>query len=459
MSADASQTPLQACFHASYQQLLQFFARKTGSPEDAQELTQELWLNLQRSEAQGTCAEDTRAYIFGIAHNLLVDHLRKRQLIVEHANAWQTLHPEETCAPDTAQQVAQRQVLQAIDAALQAMPERTRQVYVQHRIHGVGHDELADQWGVTRSTIERDVIRASRAVDAVLARWQASAGENMDTATTAQGKAKRRRHFIGALFGLGALLGTSGIIWSWWREHMAQWQTQLATAIGQQQTRTLVDGSRITLDAASSAVVAYYANRRHVQLQQGAAFFDVTKEEGRPFMVDADDVRVVVLGTRFSVELLEDAQHSADTALPGSPANRTVEIAVESGLVRVEPLQEGTSWQPQELRAGDVLRITPGQAAQKWALATHEKAAPWRSGQLSLRNTPLGEVAQRLQRYANMHIEISPAAAALPVTAEIQIAQANEWLRMLPKALPVVVQWQQGTQPGLRIQTKTEKPG
>ncbi|RMX07847.1 sigma-70 family RNA polymerase sigma factor [Corticibacter populi] len=450
-----SSTPLQDCFHASQAQLLQFFTRKTGSSEDARELVQELWLRLQGSEAAGARADLAQAYVFTAARNLLIDHLRRRTLADEHASAWLALHGDAAVGADTAQIIAQRRLLGEVGAALAALPRRTREVFVQHRVHGEDQEVLARQWGVTRSTIERDVMRANRSLDALLERWHAGAPVVAAAGMPAgEDSRPKRRRLLGSLLGLTALGGGSGWLWSWWRRHMPQWQGTLASAPGQRLTRMLDDGSRITLDADSRMAMAYFADRRTARLEQGAAFFEVAHMPDRPFSVEAGLVRVTVLGTRFAVDwqALPSARQTPEGAAHG--VQGVVEVAVESGRVLVEPLLPDARWTAREVAAGERLRVWRREedtAMQAPQLEPLQQAAPWRQGWLGFRDVPLGEVVGRLQRYAGVPIDVDPAAAQLPVTAEIRIANAGAWLQQLPTALPVRVVRQRGGG-GLRIE-------
>lgn len=413
LPVDLPLAPLQASFHASYQRLVQFFMRKTGNAEDARELTQDLWLQLQRRAPPA--ADNPEAYLFTMARNLALDHLRRRQLAVEHGDAWRALHPDEPQAADAPLLLAQRRVLDGVAARLQALPARTREVFVQHRVHGMGQDDLAQLHGVTRSTIERDVQRGTQAVQAVLDHWHGPAAA----------QAPGRRRLMGALLGLATLGGSGTLAWAWWREQAARWQMGLASAVGRPLQQALPDGSRITLDAASRAQVAYDAAQRHVVLIQGAAFFDVVRDAGRPFVVQAGHLRVTVLGTRFSVDIRE-----------GGPEGTEVEVGVESGRVRVEP--SDAAWPAVELLPGDTLRSLPEHRPGVQA-SVGARVAAWRDGWLGFRDAPLGQVVQRLQRYTGQPIVATPGAARLPVTAEIRIAQAAEWLQALPRAMPLRV--------------------
>jgi len=230
---------------------------------------------------------------------------------------------------------------------------------------------------------------------------------------------------------LGALLGVAGLglggplawqQWQAWRHQHVQWQARWATPRGQQQRHRLPDGSVLQLDAQSVAQLQFFATRREVLLTQGAAFFEVAADAERPFAVQAADVRVVVLGTRFGVEL--------GTALDGSAQ---VTVQVESGRVRVEPAP-GTA--ATLLLGGEGLRVDGATATP---LAPGDEAAPWRHGELVFTDVPLGQALARLRRYAPFALEASPEAARLPVNGRVRIARAQAWVQALPRAMPVRV--------------------
>jgi transmembrane sensor len=86
-------------------------------------------------------------------------------------------------------------------------------------------------------------------------------------------------------------------------------------------TEVLPDGSKVTLN--KNAVLSYKkdfkGNMRSVKLEQGEVFFDVSPDKSRPFIIDANQVNIRVLGTSFNVK---------------KNSNLT-EVIVESGLVRV----------------------------------------------------------------------------------------------------------------------------
>ncbi len=76
-----------------------------------------------------------------------------------------------------------------------------------------------------------------------------------------------------------------------------------STAMGEMKTINLDDGSEITLGAKSRMRAWASEDERRIVLESGQAFFDVAKDSARPFLVDANNTRVRVVGTQFDVHL------------------------------------------------------------------------------------------------------------------------------------------------------------
>jgi RNA polymerase sigma-70 factor (ECF subfamily) len=53
-----------------------------------------------------------------------------------------------------------RQSLQTAVAALQALPERTRTIFVLRRLEGHAYRDIADQLGISVSAVEKHMVRA-----------------------------------------------------------------------------------------------------------------------------------------------------------------------------------------------------------------------------------------------------------------------------------------------------------
>lgn len=412
-------------FEHAYTDLLRMAARSTGNREDARDLVHDTWLRLaEHARSGGLCGNaelprDATAYLGVMAQHLALDMHRRAQRLnrhVDEAAEQALLAPSHV--PDVADAVMYRQALQVLESTLAGLPERTRQVFVAHRVHGDRQPDIAARLGVSLNTVERDLIQAGDCIEDALRRWRGG------TATNAR-RAGRRRS-LGALLGLAGL-GAGGSLawhqWQAWRGSHVQWMAQWSSPRGRQTRHVLPDGSMLMLDALSRAEVRYFAQRRTVQLDQGAAFFEVARDPTRPFSVQAGSVRVVVLGTRFGVDI---------TPLAGG--GRRVGVQVESGRVRVEPAPGMAAL---ELVAGDSVRVEAGDVQRSRAPA--DETASWRRGELVFEDATLGEALERLSRYTSVALAATPEAATLPLSGRVRIGQAGAWLEALPRVMPVRV--------------------
>lgn len=387
LSASFTRSLLSGFEHA-YADLLRIAARSTGSRDDARDLVHDTWVRLaeharggQADAGGGDLPRDVTAYLAVMAQHMALDAHRREQRLVRHVDE-ALLHEQlsPTQAPDVADAVMYRQALQVLETTLAGLPERVRQVFVAHRVQGEKHPDIAARLGVSVNTVERDLIQAGDCIEDALLRWRGGAP------TAGNGSARRagRRRSLGALLGLAGL-GASGTLawhqWQHWRDTHVQWLARWHNPRGRQTRHALPDGSTLQLDALGSVEVRYFATRREVRLAQGAAFFEVARDPQRPFAVQAGEVRVVVLGTRFGVEVSPLAEGGG----------QRVTVQVESGRVRVEP---GDGLPARELGAGEGLRVA-GAEVQAHAVAPGAAAA-WRHGELVFTDgATLGEALPR----------------------------------------------------------------
>ncbi|KQO24160.1 hypothetical protein ASF11_21470 [Acidovorax sp. Leaf76] len=242
----------------------------------------------------------------------------------------------------------------------------------------------------------------------------------------------RRRAMAGwALAGVAAVAVTGG--WFGWQHLEARpvYEQAFGTRRGQQSHVTLPDGSELRLDTSTTLKVTFFRGRREVQLVQGQALFTVRADPGRPFQVTAQDVRVTVVGTRFTVR-----------STPGIPSREGVEVAVEHGRVRVaNGLVAGggadAAAHQVELTAGQHL-VLQGHGAQPVVKALpRDGAAPWHQGaQISFSNAPLKTVMAEMGRYADLGlVDVDPSALDLRLSGTFDPRDAATARRLLAGAL------------------------
>lgn len=446
MGTGTLSSPLLTSFRESYRDLLRYLAHRTGSADEARDVAHDTWVRLAdmnlRGEQPALCDGEARAYVFAMARNLVIDRQRHAGVVARHAQTHALQQGgiggmgAAGHVPDACESLMYRQAVDVLEAALATVPDRARQVFLRHRVNGEDQGALAAEYGISRNMVERDMMLAMDRVQAAMEQWHA-AGRVPEAAAA---RRTGRRRSLAALLGMAGVGVAGGLsAWRWWRLAVADWQQVASTGHGKTLRQPLPDGSHITLDAQSRVHMAYYAGQRRVTLLAGAAFFDVERDADRPFVVDVpadangNAVRVTVLGTRFGVEL--------------GAGGLDVQVQVEEGRVRVQSLgPDGQVTATQELADGEALRVLPGKPLPA-SHAPTQGAAAWRHGVVAFTDTPLADAVERLRRYLPRAVSVDANAAALRLSGQVRIAQAEDFVRALPAVVPVQVrlvagQWQ-----------------
>lgn len=148
-------------YRSHNQRLLLFLAHRIRDASlHAADLAQEVYLRLSRISKPQTIREP-QAYLFRVARNVIHDHqmgLSHLPGTVELSDAGDDLDSQR--AIDLATQFEQRQRLERIKAVLDDLPPRCRAIFVLHRAYGHTLDEMAAQFGISRSQVKKDFARA-----------------------------------------------------------------------------------------------------------------------------------------------------------------------------------------------------------------------------------------------------------------------------------------------------------
>ncbi|MCK9395815.1 MAG: sigma-70 family RNA polymerase sigma factor [Methylobacter sp.] len=141
-------------------QLHRFLARRVQCPETAADLTQEVYLRLPQMQASVADEVGVRAWLFRVASNLSIDHLRSQHRHAELLNQFCGNETEIDKAPSPYRAVMDRDRLNRVQNALKDLPDQCAEVLYLSRIEGYSHAEIAGQLGISKSLVEKHVMRA-----------------------------------------------------------------------------------------------------------------------------------------------------------------------------------------------------------------------------------------------------------------------------------------------------------
>ncbi|KKW67447.1 hypothetical protein AAV94_11550 [Lampropedia cohaerens] len=143
------------------QELLTWLTRRLHAREQAEDMVQELYLRFVQ-HAAGHHVDDTRAYLFQMARNMLADLGRQQQARATDTHSHD--EPLMLAVPDTApgpeQVAAARSRLRQLAACLEQLPPLTQRIFLLNRVHDMSYQEVATQLDVSVSTVQKHLTRA-----------------------------------------------------------------------------------------------------------------------------------------------------------------------------------------------------------------------------------------------------------------------------------------------------------
>lgn len=177
---------------------------------------------------------------------------------------------------------------------------------------------------------------------------------------------------------------------------------------GQRGNITLSDGTQVTLNAESKIILpkVFESEKREVTLE-GEAFFNVSHNSARPFIIYTEAAVVEVLGTSLDIR--------------SYPEDSSVQVVVKEGQVSLRSKRECADGNT-ILNAGEMgqLFISNSQIEKK-KVEDYDLFLGWRNGFLKFKDAPMGKVAEELERKYDIEIRFDdPKLKDLRLTAELK---------------------------------------
>ena len=159
---------------------------------------------------------------------------------------------------------------------------------------------------------------------------------------------------------------------------------ELVIPRGGENTVILADGTTVHLNAGSKLTYPVrFAGKRRVVALEGEAYFDVVKDETRPFIVQTHLGEVTVLGTAFNINAYTDA---------------SVYTTLVHGKVQFSSSSIGT------------IILSPGEQAVVSANGSEKRMVDldeyvsWVDGRYVFNNHPIGEIMQTFERWYDIQV-------------------------------------------------------
>jgi transmembrane sensor len=228
------------------------------------------------------------------------------------------------------------------------------------------------------------------------------------------------RAMAASVVGLIAL-GGAGMGWM-----AVSGEPTVETAIGQQRTQSLPDGSLLAVNVASSVSYRFNDTSRIVKVANGEAAFAVKADAGRPFIVRAGDYEIRAIGTAFNVR----------------ERGGEIEVAVSEGEVAI---CSSTGTVLSTLAAGQLLRFPAESSGVDFDALTPQVIAPaqvseWRMRVVTYENATVRDVIADFNRYFSQKLQVEGEALLdRRVTVRLQVEQREAAVQLLAALLEVEI--------------------
>ncbi len=145
--------------------LLRFLCARLRNPERAEDVLQEVYLKLARTNLPETI-DNPSGFLFRMASNLALDHIRKSKRTQLRDQAWSDLNSEKAGSqykmdtPHTDDALIAKERLAALKERLQTLSPKAREAFERHKFDGQSYKQVAEEMGVSIGTVGKHLGKA-----------------------------------------------------------------------------------------------------------------------------------------------------------------------------------------------------------------------------------------------------------------------------------------------------------
>jgi RNA polymerase sigma-70 factor, ECF subfamily len=171
-------------YRERYRGIYRFALHMSGSPSLAEDVTQEVFLRLMRQTGHFDAARGSlRAYLYGIARNLVADHLHRTRLESALGTGKEQSGGSagSGASGDPLTHMTRREATECLRQAILALPRHYREVIALCELDEMDYVRAAESLGCAVGTVRSRLHRARQLLSKRLSRqYQESAGESLN---------------------------------------------------------------------------------------------------------------------------------------------------------------------------------------------------------------------------------------------------------------------------------------
>jgi len=156
--AEGDERAFETIYHHYNKRLAPFVDKMVRSPELAEEIVQDIFVQLWLNRHLLQNVNHPTSYLFNIATNKTLDYLKK---IANNAKLMERIAIRSTeYGNETEERIIFRESAAIIQMAVSALPEQRKMIYHLSRNEGLTHEQIAERLNISRHTVKNQLVHA-----------------------------------------------------------------------------------------------------------------------------------------------------------------------------------------------------------------------------------------------------------------------------------------------------------
>lgn len=162
--ADGDEAAFETLFHRFVPQIQPVLLGMVHSKAVAEDLIQDIFLNIWINRYKLPEIESPSNWIFKIVYNRTYTWLEQQAVRQKaHQNILST-QPSELNSIHTEQSVSFAETARLVQQAIQTLPPKTKQIYIMSREAGLKNPDIAEALGVSVNTVKNTLVKAGKII-------------------------------------------------------------------------------------------------------------------------------------------------------------------------------------------------------------------------------------------------------------------------------------------------------
>jgi RNA polymerase sigma-70 factor (ECF subfamily) len=145
-------------FRSFFPSLVLFAQKYLPDQDTAKEIVHNVFINLWEKRQQVDTGSPLKSYLFTSVHNRCLNYIRDQKKFDKDETLFQRLDSAEFS--DGVDRLEEQELEQRIYDALQALPEKCREVFMLNRFEGLKYAEIAEKLSISVKTVETQMSKA-----------------------------------------------------------------------------------------------------------------------------------------------------------------------------------------------------------------------------------------------------------------------------------------------------------